>query len=151
MDGGDRRLVHPLRGDVQAAGAGRPLLGREVAAQLPEQVVALLFVAEHLGRLHQAGTDAVAQLAGGSVGEGHHEDFRRQQLAGEAVGAAVAEHQAQVQGGNGEGLAGTGAGFDQPAAVQWEAQRQRALVVRELAHALASSLSSRMSALSSGW
>ncbi len=148
VDGGNGGLVHPLRGDVQAAGAGRPALGREVGAQLAQQVVTLRFLAKDPRRLHQPRTDAVAQLAGGGVGEGHHEDFRRQQFAGESLLAAVTEHQAQIKRRDGEGLAGTGAGLDQAAAVQREAQCQGTGVC---VHAWACSLSAANRALSSDW
>jgi hypothetical protein len=40
---------------------------------------------------------------------------------------AVAQHQAQVEGGDGEGLAGAGAGLDEAAAVQRETQGSRAV------------------------
>ena len=42
--------------------------------------------------------------------------------AGEGGVAAVAQHQAQVEGGDGEGLAGAGAGLDEAAAMRGETQ-----------------------------
>ena len=75
-------------------------------------------------RFGQPGTYAFAQLFGGGVGKGHHEDLRGQQLTAESLFAAVAEDQPQVQRRDGECLAGTGARFDQLAAIQGETQCQ---------------------------
>ncbi len=119
---GHRRLVHPLRGDVQAPRAGRPLLGirfawrsccsRSSPASSARNTRA---ACTRRARMRSRSSRVAASV------EGHHEDFRRQQLAAEAGCAlAVAEHQAQVQRGDGEGLAGAGAGLDQPAAAQRE-------------------------------
>ncbi len=83
MNGGDGRLVHPLRGQLQAPGAIEPPGGVEVIAQRRQQGIALAVTAKHTRRLHQAGTDAVTQLTGGGIGEGHHQDLRRQQGFGE--------------------------------------------------------------------
>ena len=122
VNGRDGRLVHPLGGAVQALRAVGPGLAWIIGAQQAQQRVAGLLVAEGLRRLHQAVADTFAQLAGGGVGEGHHEDFRGQQRPGERLRAAMPEHQAQVQGGDGVGLAGAGAGFDEPAAIQRKIQ-----------------------------
>ncbi|CRM74740.1 hypothetical protein [Pseudomonas sp. 22 E 5] len=122
VDGRDRGFVHPLGGDVQAIGTGRPLFGQVLVTQVGNQRVRLLdFVTKKTRCFGQADADAFAQLFGGGVGEGHHQDLRWQQFAAKAgLVTTVAKHQAQVQGGNGEGLAGAGAGFNQLAAFEWE-------------------------------
>ena len=79
------------------------------------------------GRLHQPGANALAQLARGRAGEGHHQNLRRLQgaglaLRGKGIGPAVAQHQAHDQGGNRPGFAGAGAGLYQAAAVQGEGE-----------------------------
>ena len=74
--------------------------------------------------MHQPCTNAVAQFLTGRFGEGDHQDFRRHQWPGKAVVAlsgsivwlAVTQHQAYVEQGDSEGLAGAGAGFNQLAA-----------------------------------
>ncbi|RMM03842.1 hypothetical protein APX70_08565 [Pseudomonas syringae pv. maculicola] len=82
VDGRDGGFVHPLRGDVQTAGTGRPLLGLELLAQLADQFIGgTNFVTKEPRSFGQPGTNPVAQLFGGSVGEGHDEDLRRQQFA----------------------------------------------------------------------
>jgi len=148
VDGRNGGFVHPLRGDVQTVGTGRPLRRRVLIAQFGDQGVGLLdLIAKEPRGFGQADADAFAQFLGGGVGEGHHEDLRRQQFAAEAgVIATVAEHQAQVQGGNGEGFAGAGAGFNQLAAFEREGQGQGFA-----AHAPASSpVSDRQAALIRG-
>ena len=142
MDGGDGGFVHPLRGHFEAVGAGQPGIRGIVVTQLGQQRIGLgQIAAEEACGLGQAGSDPLAQLLGGRIGEGHHEDLRRQQFPTEALLATMAEHQAQVQRGDGEGLAGTGTGLDQLAAVQREGQRQGDLL-DGLAHGRASSLAS---------
>lgn len=77
MDGRYRRFVHPLHSDFQAAGTPRPGLLWIIVTQLMQQRVgAFQFTTEKPCSLSQAGTNALAQLFGGSVGEGHHEDLR---------------------------------------------------------------------------
>ncbi|MNW02360.1 hypothetical protein D3C71_1981290 [compost metagenome] len=98
MDGRHRRLVHPLHGDFQTAGATRPVRFRVVVAQLMQQRVGTgQFAAEETRSFGQTGSDTFAQLLGGGIGEGHDEDLRRQQLSTEALCFSVAEDQAQVQ------------------------------------------------------
>ncbi len=125
VDGRHCGFVHPLRGHVQAVGASCPQRWLVVIAQLLKQRIRLAQLATEKARgFCKTGTDAFAQLLGSSVGEGHHQDLWRQQLAAKALLATMAEHQAQVQRRDGEGLAGTGAGFDQLAAVQGKRQGQ---------------------------
>ena len=148
VDGGDGGLVHPVGRHAQQLGAAGPVAGRKVIAQR-EQVgrraeIRLQRVAgllghtglEHVGGFAQALADAVAQLVGGCVGEGHDQDLGRRQRAGKGGGlhtavhlalGTVAQHQAQVQLGDGVGLAGAGTGFDQPRARQRQAQRVQRL------------------------
>ena len=120
VNGRHRRLVHPLRGQLQAPGALRPFGGGEVGLQGRQQGITLGITTKHRGGFHQARTDAITQLAGGGIGEGHHQNLRRQQRLAERRLAAMTEDQAQVQRRDGVGLAGTGAGLDQTAAVQRE-------------------------------
>ncbi|MNO94604.1 hypothetical protein D3C76_862250 [compost metagenome] len=125
VDGRYRSLVHPLHGDFQAPGTAWPGIFRVIVTQLMQQRVGRLQLATEEPRsFGQAGADTFAQLFGGGVGEGHHEDLRWQQLALEALFATVTEDQAQVQRRNGEGLARAGAGLDQLAAMQGETQCQ---------------------------
>jgi len=121
VDGEHRCLVHPLRGKFQlpcSQCAG--LVGGVVRHQAAQVIVRRALAAEHFGSLGQARADALAQLGSGSLGEGQHEDLRRQQCR---AGAAVAQHQAQVQRRDGPGLAGAGAGFDQLHALQGHVER----------------------------
>ncbi|MNZ54156.1 hypothetical protein D3C78_720500 [compost metagenome] len=123
VDGRDGGLVHPFGGEAQQARAAGPAFGGIAVAQVHQQAVVLrLGLGETACRLGQAQADAVAQFLGGRVGEGHHEDFRRAQGPGERLLAAVGQHQPHVKKRDGEGLAGTGAGLDQAAAVQREIQ-----------------------------
>ncbi len=136
VDGVDGGFVHPLRGGLQTLGAAGALLGFAVIVeQLGEHRVAGfgVRVGEQAGGFGEAVADTLAQFLGGRFGEGHHQDFRRQQRPVEGVVVvpvvAVAQHQAQVEGGQGKGLAGAGAGLDQPGAVQREGDRQRSFSV----------------------
>ena len=125
VDGGHRRLVHPLRRLLEAAAGLGTLAGIGVVAPEPlqQRVRRRQFrLAETAGGIRQPGADALAQLPGGRVGEGHHQDAGRRQGLGEGVVPTVPQHQAKVQGGDGEGLAGAGAGLDEPAAVQGQGQ-----------------------------
>jgi hypothetical protein len=97
--------------------------------QARQQRVAFLrlrFAAEAACGFEQAGADALGQFPRGGLGERHHQDLRRHpRLEGSvfrAVRACVAEHQAHVQRRDRPGLAGAGAGFDQAAAPEGEAQ-----------------------------
>src|SRR5690606_2702744 len=65
-------------------------------------------------------TDALAQLLGGRVGEGHRQDLAHAQ--------PLFHHQPGEQRGQGEGLAGAGAGLDQAQAIE------RQLQIRVLVH-----------------
>ncbi|MNF51685.1 hypothetical protein D3C84_330090 [compost metagenome] len=122
VDGRNGGLIHPLRGNVQAVRTAWPLLDAVLPAQVGDQAVGgRCFVAEEPGGLRQSGADTLAQLLGGRIGEGHHEDLRRQQFAAKTAELiAVPQHQAQIQRRNGEGLAGTGTGFDQLATTKRE-------------------------------
>ena len=127
VDGVNRRFVHGLGRRGQAPGGlgtlGTCRVGDQQALQQAVLRRRLLHTPEAAGRLQKPRADAVAQLAGGGAGEGHHQDLRRPQRAAKAaVGPAMAQHQAQVERGNGPGLAGAGAGLDQPAAPQRQAQ-----------------------------
>jgi hypothetical protein len=126
VDGEHRRVVHGRGRHRQAPGGvaarGRVGVG---SAQFVEQGVgcaARIFVAEPGRSLAQALADALGELARGGAGEGHHQDLGGQQRTREGgVGVAVAEHQAQVERGDGPGLAGSGAGLDEAAAAQRKA------------------------------
>ncbi len=126
VDGEHRRVVHGLGRHRQAPGGvaarGRVGVGGEQRVEQGIGLAPCLLVAEPGRGLAQALADALGELARGGAGEGHHQDLGRQQRAHEdGVGVAVAEHQAQVERGDGPGLAGAGAGLDEAAAAQREA------------------------------
>ena len=77
VNGGHGCLVHPLRRQLQAAGALVPLRLREITAQLAQQVISLGITAEYGRGLDQARANPIAQFARGSIGEGHHQNLRR--------------------------------------------------------------------------
>ena len=127
VDGVHGGFVHGLGRHRQAPGRLLPQgAGRMLGQQLQQQGIVRrgrLLAAEAAGGVHQAGADAVAQLTGGGTGEGHHQDLRGPQGGAKTgVGIAMAQHQAQVDGRNRPGLAGAGAGLDQAAAPQRQAQ-----------------------------
>src|SRR5690606_19596492 len=146
VDSGDGRLVHPLRCQLEAAGALVPLRLREIPAQLTQQLVTLSIAAEYACGLDQTRTNPVAQFTRGRIGERHHQDLWRQQCLAKRSISSMAEDQAQVKCGNGEGLARAGTGLDQTTAVQGERQGQRSL----LTHAATSSSACGWLS-SSGW
>ncbi|RMT04601.1 hypothetical protein ALP55_200018 [Pseudomonas coronafaciens pv. oryzae] len=85
VDGRYGRFVHPLRGDVQAAGTGWPLLDLELLAQLGDEAIRRCYLVPKKPRsVGQSRTNPVAQLLGRSVGKGHYEYLRRQQFTAEA-------------------------------------------------------------------
>lgn len=61
-------------------------------------------------RLHQTPTQTITQFAGGGVGESDHQYLLHCQR--------LFQNQPQVESGDGPGLAGAGAGFDQGPAIQ---------------------------------
>ena len=134
VDGVDGRVVHAFGRHGQAP--GRAFTGRAfrvgLAQRVQEAVVGRRFglATKALHGLDQAPAYAIRQLARGRAREGHDEDVGRHQRplegrAADAVQAALAmpQHQAQVERGDGPGLAGAGAGLDQAAAPQREALR----------------------------
>ena len=114
VDGRDRGFIHPLRSDIEAIGTAGPLLRIELIAQVSDQSVrGRGLVAKKPRRLGQSRANSLAQLFGRRVGKRHHEDLRRQQLAGKpAQLTAVPEDEPQIERRNGEGFAGTGTRFD---------------------------------------
>ena len=146
VDGGYGGFVHPLRRQLQAAGALVPLRLREITAQLAQQVISLGIAPEYGRGLDQARANPIAQFARRGIGEGHYQNLRRQQRLAECGVVAMAENQPQVERGNGKGLARAGTGLDQTAAMQGKRQGQRALLI----HA-ASSSSARGLLSSSDW
>ncbi|MNS87662.1 hypothetical protein D3C72_1216110 [compost metagenome] len=130
VDGKDSRLVHLPLGGQQAA--GRQLVILHLCQQLGQQGVTA--VAAHKGepRLVDSATDPPAQLGGGRFGKGHHQDLghRQRPLVGARlthIGAlfderAVTQQQAQVETGDGVGLAGAGGGFDQSFTMEGKTQ-----------------------------
>ena len=124
VDRRHRRLVHPFGGELQPARAAGVLRGRVGGTQFAQQRVDRLVIgAESLGGLGQPRPDALAQLLGGGLGKGHDQDLGRRQRPRAGAAIAVAKHQTQVQRGNRVGLAGAGAGLDQPAADEREGER----------------------------
>ncbi|MNG34116.1 hypothetical protein D3C84_1205290 [compost metagenome] len=86
-----------MRGDVQAIGTPGPLLGRVLLPQLVDQRVGgRRFVTEEPRGFCQARTNAFAQLFGGGIGEGHHQNLGWEQFTAETTFTAMAKDQAQV-------------------------------------------------------
>jgi hypothetical protein len=125
VDGVHGQLVQAQQGVVQMRGRGRVV--RQARHQRGEEFVRRA-AGQRAARLVQAGGDALAQLGRRRLGEGDHQQLPRL--------AVVFEQLAQVQRGDGPGLAGAGAGLDQVPAGERQAQRV------EVAHALSSTASS---------
>jgi len=131
VDGEHGRFVHGLGGGGQSprgvlALGACGVVGKQAQQERVGRLVGGL-TPEASGGLHQTGANAVGQLARGCAGEGHDQHVGRHQRASEGVGAAVAQHQAHTQSGDGPGFAGAGAGLDQMAAVQRKTQRIQGL------------------------
>ncbi len=130
MDGKNSRLVHLPFGGQQAT--GRQFVVLHLFKQLSQQHILALTTQKREARLVDAGADPPAQLGGGSLSKGHHQDLghRERPFVGAGltgIGAlldqrAVPQQQPQVETGYGVGLAGTGRGFDQSFTVEWKAQ-----------------------------
>uniref|UniRef100_A0A914YC28 Uncharacterized protein n=1 Tax=Panagrolaimus superbus TaxID=310955 RepID=A0A914YC28_9BILA len=122
MDGEDGRQVDFVGGHLQAAlqcgsalGAPLQMALQHVAGQSRVRCFALgRFQIDQARGQRQALADALAQFLGGGIGEGHRQDL--------ADAQALLHHQAGEQSGQGEGLAGAGAGFDKADAVQRQGQ-----------------------------
>ena len=117
-----------LGGELQAARAGRPLGHRIAPANLEQQRVFAPrngsdIVLKQPRSFGQARADAITQLLGRSLGEGHHQDLGRRERARETGIAAVAKHQPHIQRSDRVGLACAGAGLYEPAAVERKTQR----------------------------
>ena len=130
VNGRYRGLIHPLGGDIQLARGAGVLGFGDIRQQAGENRVRFSqFTAERLRPLHQPCANAVAQFLGRGLGKGHHQHIRRQQFTAEGtVAIAMPQYQPQVKRRDGEGLAGTGTGFNQAAATQRAAQGQGTLV-----------------------
>ncbi|MDT4824757.1 hypothetical protein FQZ97_580170 [compost metagenome] len=102
VDGEDRRLVETMHRQQQAPVAGRI---RVSGMQAIEQLVVSRAVVVDRQQLGQALANPLAQFRRRSRGEGHHQYLRHRQL--------LLQQQTGVEGGEGPGLAGAGAGFDQ--------------------------------------
>ena len=127
VDGEHGRAIHRLRRHRQAPGGGLPRSSRRIAVQQAQQKFIVRLgrngAVKALCRLHQTRPYALGQFARGGAGESHHQNLLRTQRAGKRGGfAAVAQHQAQVERGDGPGLAGARAGFDETAALQGQGQ-----------------------------
>ena len=122
VDGEDGGQVDLVRGHLQAPlqcggtlGAALQMALQDFAGQAYIRRFTLgRFQIDQACRQRQALADALAQFLGGSVGEGHCQDL--------ADAQALLHHQAGEQRGQGEGLAGAGAGFDQSNAIQRQGQ-----------------------------
>ncbi len=122
VDGEDGRQVDLIGGHLQAAFQRSGALGATVQMALQHVAGQSHIRCFTVGRLQvdqargqrQALADALAQFLGGGIGEGHRQDL--------ADAQALLHHQAGEQRGQGEGLAGAGAGFDQPDALQRQRQ-----------------------------
>ncbi|MNH15447.1 hypothetical protein D3C79_750610 [compost metagenome] len=130
VDGEDSRLVHLPLGSQQAAGSQLVIL--HLDQQLGQQVILALTAHKGEPRLVDATADPPPQLGGGGLGKGHHQDLghRQRPFVGAGlthIGAlfdhwAVAQQQAQVEAGDGVGLAGTGGSFDQSFTMEGKTQ-----------------------------
>ena len=130
VDGEDRRLVHLPLGGQQAA--GRQLVIHHLCQQLGQQGIIAMTAHKGEPRLVNATADPPAQLGGGRFGKGHHQNFghRERPFMGARLTRigpllnerAVAQQQAQVETGDGVGLAGTGGGFDQSFTMEGKTQ-----------------------------
>ncbi len=130
VDGKDRRLVHLPLGGQQAA--GRQFVIFHLLQQLGQQ--GIIAMAAHKGeaRLVNATADPSAQLGGGRFGKGHHQNFGHRErpfMGARLTGIGtlfdertMAQQQAQVETGDGIGLAGTGRGFDQSFTMEGKTQ-----------------------------
>ena len=121
MNGRHRRLVHPFRSQLQLPCAARAFQRlRMVVEQAPQCRVGGVgcIPPEMPRRAQQPFVDARPQFPRCGIGKGDHQDARRQQGLGEGPVATVTQHQPQIKGRDGEGLAGSGAGLDQAAPVQ---------------------------------
>ncbi len=122
MNGEDGRQVDLVCGHLQAAfqcggalGAALQMALQHVARQSYLRCFTVgRFQVDQARGQRQALADALAQFLGGGIGEGHRQDL--------ADAQALLHHQAGEQRGQGEGLAGAGAGFDQPDALQRQRQ-----------------------------
>ena len=135
VDGVDGGFVHPLGGGIQTLGTAGAVFRLAVVVEQFGQyrvVGVCIGIGKDARGIGQAVADPFAQFFGGRFGEGHHQNFRRQQRPREGIVFTMAEHQTQVEGGQGKGLAGAGAGFDQPGAVQRESDRERTFNVHAL-------------------
>ena len=124
VDGVHGRLVHGVGGAQQQPQGGLALGGGGAGGDERLQhgigiVPGARALAEGRGGLRQPLADALHQLARGGLREAHHEDLARVQRPR----TAIAEHQAQHQGGQRPGLAGAGAGLDDVAAGQGQRQQ----------------------------
>ena len=130
VNGRYRGLIHPLGGDIQLARGASVLGFRDIRQQAGENRVRFRqFTTEGLRALYQPCANAVTQFLGRGLGKGHHQHIWRQQFTAEGtVAIAMPQYQPQVKRRDGEGLAGTGTGFNQATATQRAAQGQRALV-----------------------
>ena len=122
VDGEDGRQVDLVCGHLQAAfqcgGAFAALVQMTLQhlagdAHVRRFAVARFQIDQACGQ-RQALAYALAQFLGGGVGEGHCQDLTDAQ--------ALLHHQAGEQRGQGEGLTGAGAGFDEADAVQRQGQ-----------------------------
>ena len=130
MNGEDRRLIEAMHRQQQTPMAGRI---RILGTQIIQQLIIARAVVVHRQQLGQALANALAQLGGGGGGKGHHQNL--------ADAEPLLQQQTGVQGGQGPGLAGTGAGLDQRAPAEAVLQQVKA----GAAHASSSSLPCRAS------
>jgi len=118
VDGEDGRLVEVAHGTGQAPGHGLVFetLGTQRGEQAGDERVGRLGAASLQARQHlrDALAHPLAQLRGGGLGEGHHQDLLHLQIA--------LQQQAQVQAADVPGLAGAGRGLDQPHAFKRTAE-----------------------------
>ena len=111
--GGQAQALFQCRCRLAAAGQ---VIGQDGAGQGDFRRCIRLLAVLHLGGgQRQTRADALAQLLGGRIGEGHRQHLANAQVA--------FHHQPGEQRGQGIGLAGTGTGLDQLHAIQRYGQR----------------------------
>ena len=128
VDGEHGRVVHGVGRHGQAPrGAGALGWVGEFGQQAVQKRIGL---GARLGRLatkgarglHQTFADAAGQLVGGGASESHDQNLPGHERGNGAGVATMADHQAHIEGGDGPGFAGAGAGLDQAGAAQRKTQ-----------------------------
>ena len=113
MDSEDGGIVHPLRGHIQAMGTLRPLLWRKLGSEIAQEIIRIsgtrFSIFEITCSLGQALTNTTTQFRRCGIGKGHDQNlWRVQRCSIRRSISAMAQNQANVEGGQGPGLTRTG-------------------------------------------